>query len=69
MTALDYCTLSCGRAGSGLPPQTHAGGPNPWQIEVEAGQYELAASFPGGEYPNRPPKTYTILPPFVRYTL
>jgi hypothetical protein len=69
LTALDFCNLSCVRTGSGLKPYTRGPSPNPWQIEVEAGEYDIGATFPGREYPDRSKKSSPIYPPFVNFKL
>jgi hypothetical protein len=69
LVALDYCTLSYVRTGSGNPSNTRGPSPNPWQIEVEAGDYDIGATFAGGQYPDRSPKSYPIHPPFVSFKL
>jgi hypothetical protein len=59
--ALSQATLSL---NDGTTPRTRAPNPEPWEVDVQSGQYDVSAAFPGPPFLTRTLSGVLVMPPF-----
>ena len=67
-SAHEYAQMELTRDGRQMGYRAPHPGPW-WEDEVEAGSYDLAATFPGGQYTPRSQTGLVLWPPYTPYTL